>query len=127
MNIPVDRILPPVIAMQGGRKRISKKLISNISKHGILLPLTVIPAGPDFRVIDGWKRLRVAKLLRLPDVECRVLDKSIASAALIHDSRPLKAIAFRRGLWRALETMTLQELGESVNMKLPKLRRFLCQ
>lgn len=61
------------------------ELVDSIKQHGVLQPLLVRPAGSQYQLIAGERRLLAARQAGLETVPCRVLeleDQAMCEAAL---------------------------------------------
>lgn len=64
------------------------ELVASINEHGVLQPLIVRPAGAEYELIAGERRLRAARAAGLAEVPCRVMrvdDRGALELALIEN------------------------------------------
>lgn len=77
-EVPIEHIVPtPDQPRRTFPEAELQELADSISLHGILQPLVVTPAGDEYRLIAGERRLRAAKLagLRHVPVHIRTVDE----------------------------------------------------
>lgn len=73
--VPVDSILPnPNQPRKSFDEAGLEELAASIAQHGILQPLSLRRQGCRFELVSGERRLRAAKLCKLTEVPCILLD-----------------------------------------------------
>jgi ParB family transcriptional regulator, chromosome partitioning protein len=108
------------------------ELVDSIKQHGVLQPLLVRPAGSQYQLIAGERRLLAARQAGLETVPCRVLeleDQGMCEAALEENLKRKdlnvleKAQAFQDYLHRFSTTPEL--LARQLSMSRSSLANFL--
>ena len=76
MNIKTELIEPdPYQPRTFYEPKEMERLKISVSKHGILNPLIVEKFNGEYLIIDGERRWRVAKDLKLQEIPCHILDR----------------------------------------------------
>ncbi|MCE2390292.1 MAG: ParB/RepB/Spo0J family partition protein [Proteobacteria bacterium] len=122
--VSVDRISPsPGQPRKTFRDKELAELAESIREHGILQPLVVRRRGDGYELIIGERRWRAAKLAKLGEVPCAVLDatdRQVVEMALVEnvqraDLNPIEiAEAFRTLVHE--EGMSQEEAGNRVGL-----------
>jgi ParB family chromosome partitioning protein len=92
-------------------------LVASIQENGILLPLVI---RDTFQVLDGRERFKVAKLLGLAEVPCRILyasDEDLVTMNLIQSVHRVKVkpVEYARQLKRLADQLPRAELAQKIN------------
>ncbi|MBL4606455.1 MAG: ParB-like nuclease domain-containing protein [Pseudomonadales bacterium] len=100
----------------------SSSLGLSVKQIGILTPLIVHQFGDTFHVVDGFKRIDLAKALNIEELPCTVLPEeskplTIATLLLQKDEMALRNSAVRKSLFLAL----CQKLGIDNDEQAPLL------
>lgn len=82
--IPVDSIVPnPNQPRRTFDENGLAELSASIAEHGILQPLSLRRAGSQYELVSGERRLRAAKLCKLKEVPCILLDVDEQASSLL--------------------------------------------
>lgn len=114
---PVVMINPKRIRRPKRECLIPESLITSISQHGILTPITV---GPDRVVKDGYKRLLCARVLGHRTVPVAGLLYEIETGISIPVTTKKTIRSYKGGLLLK-ETLELMEYGDSIFVPNPNI------
>ena len=124
-NIKIDKIIPNIYQprIKFDENKINE-LANSIEKFGIIQPLILRKNGEKYEIIDGERRYKAAKKLKLETIPARVLDVNEKTAAeiLLEDNMqkqllsPLEeANSYQQIL--LLNKLTTKELAEKFNLE----------
>lgn len=110
-----------------------RELAASIRQYGILQPITVRPAGQDYQLVAGERRLRAARLAGLREVPClvaRLDEQDMALLALIENLQrrdldcfeEAAAIAQLISCYGLSQEQAAEKLGKSQSAVANKLR-----
>jgi len=112
-------------------------LAENINKNGILVPLVVMPIGPDkkgeYLLIDGERRHRAAEKLRLKTFPCVVMakvegfDLDVMRFSIHHQREDWSPYERADALYQMKQTYnkSLQEISRDVGISEQTIRQYL--
>ena len=84
INISIDEIIPNIYQPRKYFKEDAlEELSQSIKKHGIIQPLTIRKRGEIFELVAGERRLRAAKLAKLSEVPCIIVNITDIESAQI--------------------------------------------
>lgn len=84
IKVKIDSIIPNTYQPRKiFNEDLLKELSQSIVEHGIIQPLTIRQIGPNYELVAGERRLRAAKLAKLEEVPCILLDISDIESAQI--------------------------------------------
>lgn len=137
-DIDISKIRPDP---EQPRKQFSKedieRLAENIKSNGILVPLVVMPSGPDkkgeYLLIDGERRHRAAKKIDLKKVPCMIMRKvegfnlDILRFAIHHQREDWTPFEKADKLYQMKETYgkSLDEISREVGISVQTIRQYL--
>lgn len=137
-DLSLDRIYPdPNQPRKEFKKDDLQDLIENIKRHGILVPLVVMPFGPErvdeFLLIDGERRFRSAKELGLKTVPCTKMakvegfDLDVLRFAIHHQREDWNPFEKADKLYQMKETYgkSLSEISREVGISEQTIRQYL--
>lgn len=72
--LPTPRLLPNPFSLSiyGDPAAETDGLLDSVRRHGVLVPLVVTPAGDDWEVLSGHRRLACAHALELDQLPCQI-------------------------------------------------------